>query len=156
MKKHTLKPYIRKDRVNLKGECPVNIRYTFHRKILNIPIGIVIKPENWSEVEEYPIQNKSYNFKETIRKIDIKLTELENIKLRNEGFSTKNNSMKTIGYKEFDEYLSHKQTLEKTKELIKMHTRQYAKRQMTWFKRNKDIKWVKSNKEAIILVSKFL
>ena len=79
MKKHTLKPYIRKDRVNLKGECPVNIRYTFQRKILNIPIGIVIKPENWSEVEEYPIQNKSYNFKETIRKIDIKLTELENI-----------------------------------------------------------------------------
>jgi site-specific recombinase XerD len=79
MKTHTLKPYIRKDRINSKGECPINIRYTYQRKVLNIPIGIVIKPENWSEDEDYPIQNKSYNFKEVIRKIDNKLTELENL-----------------------------------------------------------------------------
>lgn len=47
--KYSLIPYIRKDRVNSKGECPINIRYTFKRKMLNIPVGMVIKPENWDD-----------------------------------------------------------------------------------------------------------
>lgn len=76
--KSTLIPYIRKDRVNSKGECPVNIRYTYNRKILNIPVGIVIKPEYWDNENNYPIQNNSYNFREVIRKIELKLSELEN------------------------------------------------------------------------------
>lgn len=77
--KSTLIPYIRKDRVNSKGECPVNIRYTYNRKILNIPVGIVIKPEYWNSQNNYPIQNNSYNFREVIRRIELKLSEIENV-----------------------------------------------------------------------------
>jgi integrase len=77
--KYSLIPYIRKDRVNSNGECPINIRYTTNRKILNIPIGEVIKPENWDDEFHFPKQNKSYNFREVVRVLELKRNELEKI-----------------------------------------------------------------------------
>ncbi len=53
-----------------------------------------------------------------------------------------NQSMKGIGYKEIYQYLSGKIDLNDAIELIKKHTRNYAKRQITWFKRNKNIIWL--------------
>lgn len=47
------------------------------------------------------------------------------------------NALKTVGYRELYEYLEGKSTLENAVEKIKQHTRNYAKRQITWFK-NKD------------------
>ncbi len=47
------------------------------------------------------------------------------------------NALKTVGYKELYEYLDGKCSLEIAVEKIKQHTRNYAKRQLTWFK-NKD------------------
>lgn len=52
-----------------------------------------------------------------------------------------NNALQTVGYQELFDYREGKTTLEKAIELIKQHTRQYAKRQMTWFKKDTDIKW---------------
>lgn len=49
---------------------------------------------------------------------------------------------KAIGYKEFAGYFSGEITLEQAGELIKRNTRRYAKRQLTWFKKNKDINWI--------------
>lgn len=46
------------------------------------------------------------------------------------------NALNTVGYKELFDYLDGKYTLEKAVEEIKTHTRRYAKRQMTWFKRD--------------------
>ncbi|MBI1858138.1 MAG: tRNA (adenosine(37)-N6)-dimethylallyltransferase MiaA [Candidatus Melainabacteria bacterium] len=48
----------------------------------------------------------------------------------------------TIGYKETIEFLSGKVNKEEMEENIALNTKQYAKRQMTWFKANKDIGWV--------------
>ena len=48
------------------------------------------------------------------------------------------NALKTVGYKELYEHLEGKLTLEEAVEKIKQHTRNYAKRQLTWFK-NKDL-----------------
>jgi tRNA dimethylallyltransferase len=48
------------------------------------------------------------------------------------------NALKTVGYKELFEYLNGKMTLELAIDKIKQHTRNYAKRQLTWFK-NKDV-----------------
>lgn len=45
------------------------------------------------------------------------------------------NSLKTIGYKEIFEYLDNKKTLEEAVEEIKINTKKYAKRQITWFKK---------------------
>ncbi|OIO46589.1 MAG: tRNA (adenosine(37)-N6)-dimethylallyltransferase MiaA [Parcubacteria group bacterium CG1_02_37_51] len=65
-------------------------------------------------------------------------------------------SLRTVGYQEIIDHLEGKTTLEEAIELIKIHTRQYAKRQMTWFKRDKNIKWIKSYTEANKLVKKWL
>ena len=48
---------------------------------------------------------------------------------------------KAIGYKEFIPYFNSESSLEECKDVLKMETRRYAKRQLTWFKRDKDINW---------------
>ena len=47
-----------------------------------------------------------------------------------------------IGYKEILSYFDGNCTLEEAAEAIKQYSRNYAKRQLTWFGKNKDIKWI--------------
>jgi tRNA dimethylallyltransferase len=65
-------------------------------------------------------------------------------------------AMSGIGYQEVSQYLQDKITLQQTKGLIKQHTRQYARRQLTWFKRDKRIKWVSNYQEAQKAITDFL
>ncbi len=62
-------------------------------------------------------------------------------RLRSMGYSPQLPSMRTIGYAEIndflDGFLSYKDAVDK----IKVSTKKYAKRQMTWFRRNKKISW---------------
>ena len=51
------------------------------------------------------------------------------------------NSLNTVGYKELFDYLDGKCTLDQAVEQIKINTRQYAKRQMTWLRKNNDYQW---------------
>ncbi len=51
------------------------------------------------------------------------------------------NLTNTIGYREIIKYLDNELSLEESKELLKKNTRNYAKRQLTWFRKNEDIKW---------------
>lgn len=51
------------------------------------------------------------------------------------------NSLNTVGYKELFEYMEGKCTLEEAVHMIKQDSRRYAKRQMTWFNKDKDIVW---------------
>lgn len=53
-------------------------------------------------------------------------------------------SLNTVGYKEVFEYLDGNNTLEKAINLVKQNSRRYAKRQLTWFRRNKTNIWLKS------------
>lgn len=64
--------------------------------------------------------------------------------------------LQTIGYQEWKEYFDRKISKNEVRNLIVLHTKQYAKRQMTWFKRNKRIKWIKGYKEAVKLTKEFL
>jgi tRNA dimethylallyltransferase len=50
-------------------------------------------------------------------------------------------TLNTVGYAELFDYIEDKLTLEQAVELIKQNTRNYAKRQLTWFKRDKGIFW---------------
>lgn len=52
------------------------------------------------------------------------------------------NALQTVGYSEIFEYIDGKTSLDKAIEEIKMNTRQYAKRQMTWFRKDKEIQWI--------------
>ncbi|MFA5050549.1 MAG: tRNA (adenosine(37)-N6)-dimethylallyltransferase MiaA [Patescibacteria group bacterium] len=61
-----------------------------------------------------------------------------------------------IGYKEIISYLRGEISLIEAADLIKKNTRHYAKRQITWFKRDERIKWIKKINQAKILIKKFL
>lgn len=65
----------------------------------------------------------------------------EVVRLRGMGYGPGLNSMKSIGYAECNEYLDGDLSLEKAVEKIKIQTKRYAKRQMTWFRKNPRIYW---------------
>lgn len=52
------------------------------------------------------------------------------------------NALQTVGYREFFEYLDGTISLDEAIELVKINTRQFAKRQITWFKKDPDFKWM--------------
>ena len=60
------------------------------------------------------------------------------------------NCLKTVGYKELFNYLNGDWTLEKAIDKIKQNSRNFAKRQLTWFRKNKDVVWFEANKEKEI------
>ena len=62
--------------------------------------------------------------------------------LKNAGLSIENISMQGIGYKEILEYLDGEITLDEAVDKIKQNTRHMAKRQVTWFKREKDVIYI--------------
>lgn len=55
------------------------------------------------------------------------------------------NALNTVGYSELFDYLLGKTDLETAISLIKQNTRRFAKRQMTWFRKDKDIHWINPN-----------
>ena len=61
------------------------------------------------------------------------------------------NSLNTVGYKEIFAHFDGEYSLEKAIELIKRNSRHYAKRQLSWFKRDKTIKWFNPNERFEII-----
>lgn len=68
------------------------------------------------------------------------LTEMQ--KLIDRGLTRENQSMQAIGYRELFDYFENRTSLEEVKELIKQNSRHYAKRQLTWFRREKEVSWI--------------
>ncbi len=66
------------------------------------------------------------------------------------------NALQTVGYQELFNYLDGLCTLEDAVELIKRNSRRYAKRQLTWFRRNDQIEWFEPNEfsKVITLIKK--
>ncbi len=60
------------------------------------------------------------------------------------------NSLNTVGYKELFDYFDGKTGIDEAVEKIKTNTRRYARRQITWFKRDKEFEWMEPDAEAII------
>lgn len=59
-----------------------------------------------------------------------------------EGYTKNLVSMQGLGYKEFFDYFDGRMTLEDTIDKIKKDTRHFAKRQLTWFRREKEVIWL--------------
>lgn len=83
------------------------------------------------------------------RRVDIMIDqglieEVENLVKKYKKFPT---AMQGLGYKEVVEYIENKVTKEEMIEKIKMETRRYAKRQITWFKKNKQTIWLDGEKD---------
>ena len=75
----------------------------------------------------------------------IKKGLVEEVKSIISNYNSSLNSLNTVGYKEIIECLENKISLERAVELIKRNTRRYAKRQMTWFRKDDRIKWFNIN-----------
>ena len=68
--------------------------------------------------------------------------------LKKEGCTGDMVSMQGLGYKEILSYLAGEIDLERAVYLIKRDTRHFAKRQLTWFRREKDVIWINKNEFA--------
>jgi len=129
---------IRALEIVLKTKKPVPV---FKKTSLPYPvliIGISKKPKISERVEQM--------FKLGLEK------EVKNL-VKKHGWIT---SLQAIGYQEWQDYFKGKINKNEVKNSINLHTKQFAKRQMTWFKRDKRIKWIKNQKEAEKLVKNFL
>lgn len=58
------------------------------------------------------------------------------------------NALQTVGYRELFEYFDGNISLDRATALIKQNSRHYAKRQLTWFKRDEEIKWCDANSDV--------
>ena len=79
------------------------------------------------------------------QRVDIMLQEglIDEVKsLMEKGYTRDMNSMKGIGYKEVMDYLEGTVTFDEMTEILKQSTRHYAKRQLTWFRRDERINYI--------------
>ncbi len=97
-------------------------------------------------------------YKRINKRVDaqIKAGLLKEVRRLAKKYSWKLPSMSGLGYKEFKNYFVGKESLESAVETLKKNTRDYAKRQITWFKKDKRIQWIKNGKEAEKIVKNFL
>ena len=84
------------------------------------------------------------------RRIDQRVDEMVAAGLEDEvrrlltsGISPKCTAMQAIGYKEFTQALSGEMTWQEATDVVKLRSRQYAKRQLTWFGRNPNTRWAR-------------
>lgn len=117
----------------------------------------IIKYSDGKETKNFREENNDYNLKmiglnmdrarlydKINNRVDIMIKNglVEEVEdLLKKGYSKELNSMKAIGYKEIISYLENEISLEESIDLIKKNSRHYAKRQLTWFRRDKRIKW---------------
>ena len=66
------------------------------------------------------------------------------------GYSTGSQALQSIGYAEIIDYLSGEYEREEAIALIKRNSRRYAKRQLTWYRKNPDIRWFEPGQDAEI------
>ncbi|MBE7026198.1 MAG: tRNA (adenosine(37)-N6)-dimethylallyltransferase MiaA [Ruminococcaceae bacterium] len=99
-------------------------------------------PSPYESIIFMPMWERETLYERIDKRVDIMFDDGlmdEFVSLAKMGYSHKLNSMQAIGYKELFAYYRGLSSLDDAKELIKKHSRNYAKRQLTWFKRNKDI-----------------
>lgn len=80
------------------------------------------------------------------------IEEVEELKGRYPGFK----ALDAPGYKAFADYIDGSISLEEAKELFVRNDYQLARRQQTWFRRNKSIQWISDPRQAVDIVTTFL
>lgn len=107
-------------------------------------------------VIERPKETLEQNIKQRIEKMFSKGLESEAGRFKDEIIGGGIPALQSIGYQEFAPYFSADSTLQSVKDQIYIHTRQYIKRQITWFKRNKECVRIGDYVEADQRVESFL
>lgn len=151
---------------NLLKECdPVSAEKIHYNNIKRVIRALEFFKENGYPISKHnKIQNQNispYNFvyfvlnddRSTLyerinKRVDIMFENglVDEVKtLLLEGYGRELTSMQGIGYKEVISYLNDEITLPEAKELIKKNTRHFAKRQLTWFRREKEVSMINYN-----------
>ena len=88
--------------------------------------------------------NRQKLYERINKRVDLMIEQglVEEVKQILEKYDTFPTAMQGLGYKEVVDYLKGMLTKEEMIEKIKMETRRYAKRQFTWFRKNKQTKWL--------------
>ena len=91
-------------------------------------------------------------------RVDLMLQKglIEEVKKLKEKYNKFPTAMQGLGYKEVVAYLENKTTKEEMTQKIKMETRRYAKRQLTWFRKNKETIWLDATKGKEYNVSEII
>jgi tRNA dimethylallyltransferase len=100
-------------------------------------------------------------YKQIDRRVDIMISAglIEEVQaIIKRGYSSDLKSMKAIGYNHIIDYLKGNCTIQEAVRLLKRDTRRYSKRQMTWFRADPEINWIKPSEVNTIipLMNKFL
>ncbi len=88
--------------------------------------------------------NREKLYERINKRVDIMIEQglIEEVKELKQKYKEFPTAMQGLGYKEVVEYLEGKITKDQMIEKLKMETRRYAKRQLTWFRKDKEIKWI--------------
>lgn len=138
---------------------PNNVKRVIRALEVNILTG-----ENMSDFKKDPIKTKDFDpiliclrrnrrllYVRINKRVDLMLEDglIEEVKkLREDGLTMEHTSMKAIGYKEVMGYLDGKYDYDLMKTILKKNTRNFAKRQLTWFRRYEDAIWIDLNKNS--------
>ena len=89
-------------------------------------------------------EDRQYLYERTDKRVDKMIEEglEQEAKAMFNKYGKISSLLNTIGYQEFEQYFEGLISYEEAVEKIKQNTRRYAKRQLTWFRRNNDIKWI--------------
>lgn len=104
----------------------------------------------------YKVFAINWNREELYRKIEQRIDKMiedgliQEVQAIREKYNKFPTAMQGLGYKEVVEYLEHKITKEEMLEKLKKETRHYAKRQLTWFRKYKEITWLEGENDINI------
>ena len=142
---HNPRRVIRALEITLISKKPFSTQRKKGKELFNsLQIGINISPKQLKK----RINKRA--------KLMLKAGLLKEIKSLIKKYGSDQKAFDAIGYREIINYLNSAITLKKAIELIKKNTQAYARRQSTWFKKDKRIHWVKTIKEAEKLTNNFL
>jgi tRNA dimethylallyltransferase len=74
----------------------------------------------------------------------------ETRELLKHGLAENKTAMQAIGYRQVVEHLRGERSLKETIELVKTRTRQFAKRQLTWFRAQKNLEWIELKPDEVL------
>lgn len=119
--------------------------------------------ESRKEVKyDYRLFGMEWNRETLYNRIDLRVDKMieagliDEVRNVTEKFKISNTAVQGLGYKEVIEYLNGNISYEEMIEKLKLETRHYAKRQLTWFRRDKRIKWIKPDENATCVIIKEL
>ena len=101
--------------------------------------------------------NRDELYERINKRVDLMLEEglIDEVKRVASNYNISNTAIQGLGYKEVIEYLNGELSYDDMIEKLKKETRHYAKRQLTWFKRDKRIIWLKKEEAVERIIDEY-